>query len=186
MDRDIIPAMLPDPRTSSSAGIAAGKIGPFSCLPMPSNHPITIRRAVAADAAALSALMHASSAYRGTYAAILQGYAVTPAQVERDIVFAGCGSGRVLGFYSLANLDTEPELDLMFVADAAQGSGVGALLFNHMRDTARALGVGQVKIVSHPPAEKFYLRMGAQRVGSIAPAGRVTWTRPLLRLSIEP
>jgi GNAT superfamily N-acetyltransferase len=186
MDWDIIPTMLPDPLTSSRAGTAAVKIASFSCLPMLPAQPITIRRAVAADAAALSALMHASSAYRGAYAAILQGYAVTPVQVERDVVFAGCGGERVLGFYALANLAAEPELDLMFVADAAQGSGVGALLFNHMRDTARALGVGQVKIVSHPPAEKFYLRMGAQRVGAVAPAGRVTWPRPLLRLSIEP
>jgi GNAT superfamily N-acetyltransferase len=152
----------------------------------PAHHQITIRRAIAADADTLSTLMHACSAYRGVYAAILQDYAVAPAQVERDIMFAGCSGGRVLGFYSLANLATEPELDLMFVADAAQGMGLGALLFKHMRDTARTLGLAQVRIVSHPPAETFYLRMGAQRVGSILPSGRVTWPRPLLRLSLEP
>jgi GNAT superfamily N-acetyltransferase len=153
---------------------------------MPPAHPITIRRAVAADADILSTLMHACSAYRGSYAAILQGYAVTPAQVERDIVFAACSDDRVLGFYSLAGLATEPELDLMFVSDAAQGMGLGALLFNHMRSTARTLGLAEVRIVSHPPAETFYLRMGAQRTGSILPSGRVTWPRPLLRLAIEP
>jgi GNAT superfamily N-acetyltransferase len=153
---------------------------------MPPAHQITIRRAVAADAETLSTLMHACAAYRGSYAAILQGYAVTPAQVERDIIFTACSGERVLGFYSLASVATEPELDLMFIADAAQGMGMGSLLFDHMRDTARILGLSQVTIVSHPPAEKFYLRMGAQRVGSILPSARVSWARPLLRLSIEP
>jgi hypothetical protein len=43
-----------------------------------------------------------------------------------------------------------------------------------------------VKIVSHPPAEAFYLRMGAQRIGSIIPAGRASWPRPLLSLAVEP
>jgi GNAT superfamily N-acetyltransferase len=148
--------------------------------------PIEIRRAVPSDAAALSALMHSCSAYRGAYATILQGYAITPVQVERDMIHAGCTGAQILGFYSLAELDTEPELDLMFVADAAQGTGVGKLLFDHMRATAKTLGVREIKIVSHPPAEAFYLRMGAQRVGSILPGGRVTWPRPLLRLAVAP
>jgi hypothetical protein len=42
-----------------------------------------------------------------------------------------------------------------------------------------------VKIVSHPPAEGFYLRMGARRIGTMLPGGRVTWARPLLSLSIS-
>jgi GNAT superfamily N-acetyltransferase len=147
---------------------------------------IEIRRAAPPDAAALSALMHACSAYRGAYASILRGYAVTPAQVERDAIYAGCADGQILGFYSLAGLSGETELDLMFVADAAQGMGVGKLLFDHMLATARALGVREVRIVSHPPAEAFYLRMGALRIGTILPAGRVSWPRPLLRLAVTP
>lgn len=154
--------------------------------PMHTSHLIDIRRAAPLDAPALCALMHACSAYRGAYAAILHGYAVTPKQVERDLIYAACADGRILGFYSLAGLPDEPELDLMFVDDVAQGMGVGKLLFDHMRATARALGVGEVKIVSHPPAEAFYLKMGARRVGTILPAGRVSWPRPLLRLDATP
>jgi GNAT superfamily N-acetyltransferase len=147
---------------------------------------IAIRRAVPGDAPALTALMHACSAYRGAWSAILDGYAVTPAQVERDLVCLACRGAHILGFYSLANAGPEPELDLMFVVDAAQGTGLGARLFGHMRETARALGLTHVKIVSHPPAEAFYLRMGAQRIGSIIPAGRASWPRPLLSLAVEP
>jgi len=147
---------------------------------------VRIRRAFAADADTLTALTHASSAYDGPYRAIIHGYVVTPAQVERDEMHVALdGDGRVLGYYSLV-LDPagDAELDLLFVDDAAQGRGLGALLFAHMRDRAIARGVSRVRIVSHPPAEAFYLRMGALRAGEQAPRGRVTWTRPLLELAV--
>lgn len=132
----------------------------------------------------LSALMHGSAAYQGEYARILEGYQVTPGQIQRDRVFLAEDGGKVLGFYSLANIGVEPELDLLFVADAAQGTGVGSALFEHMCNTARDLGIGKIKIVSHPPAERFYIRMGAQTVGAKAPAGKVSWVRPILVLSL--
>lgn len=153
--------------------------------------PFAIRRAAAGDAPTLTQLMHACSAYRGPYAAILQGYAMSAAQVACDHVhLAADPAGRVLGFYALTAVDgpdsqPELELDLMFVADAGQGMGVGARLFDHMRATARACGARAVKIVSHPPAEGFYQRMGARRIGTILPGGRVNWPRPLLSLAIS-
>lgn len=153
---------------------------------MPTEAGVRIRRAAAADAAALTALTHASSAYDGPYRAILEGYALTPAQIERDLVHVAIdGDGTPLGYYSLVQgvAPQEAELDLLFVADAAQGRGIGARLFAHMRRAARALGVRRVRIVSHPPAEAFYLRMGAKRIGERAPGGRVAWVRPLLELA---
>jgi len=143
-----------------------------------------IRKAVPADAPVLTALMHASTAYGGDYARILDGYEISVAQVRRDPMFVADDAGRVLGFYSLTNLETPPELDLMFVADAAQGAGVGSQLFEHLRNTARELGISAVRIVSHPPAEHFYLRQGAQRIGVKGPSGRVSWARPILMLHI--
>jgi GNAT superfamily N-acetyltransferase len=148
--------------------------------------PFIIRRAGAADAPTLTQLMHASRAYQGPYAAILQGYAISREQIARDQVHLAAGAdGQVLGFYSLTGLGQEVELDLMFVADAGQGTGLGARLFDHMRATARACGASAVKIVSHPPAEGFYLRMGARRIGTMLPGGRVGWPRPLLSLAIS-
>lgn len=148
-----------------------------------------VRRAGPHDAEALTRLMHASAAYRGPYASILQGYAITTAQIgadhfylaERDLAERG---PQPLGFYSLALAASGAELDLMFVADAAQGQGVGAALFAHMRETADALGCAQVTIVSHPPAEAFYRRMGAVRVGTQPPSSRAPWERPILRLAV--
>ena len=154
---------------------------------MPTDPGVRIRRAVAADAGALTALTRASRAYGGPYRAMLDGYAITPAQVARDAMhLAEDAGGRLLGYYSLVHdpAAADCELDLLFVDDAAQGRGIGALLFEHLRATARALGARRVRIVSHPPAEAFYLRMGAVRTGEQPARGRVTWPRPLLELAL--
>lgn len=142
-----------------------------------------LRRATADDVAALNALMQASSAYHGQYAPMLAGYAVSAEQVARDLFFVAETGGEIVGFYSLV-IEGEPELDLMFVADRAQGSGLGAELFRHMADEARALGIDAVKIISNPPAEGFYLRQGAERIGTRRPKGRVTWAQPILYLRL--
>ncbi|MEU9719660.1 GNAT family N-acetyltransferase [Streptomyces sp. NPDC047976] len=146
---------------------------------------ITIRRAVAQDAERLTQLIQQSSAYRGRYASIISGYRLTPEYVTRHRVFAAVDAttGRTAGFYSLV-LDP-PELDLAFVADEAQGLGVGRLLIGHMLGQAAEAGLTGVRVVSHPPAERFYRRMGAQRVGTVAPVPpKVSWERPELRFTV--
>jgi GNAT superfamily N-acetyltransferase len=127
-------------------------------------------------------MMHASSAYAGDYARILDGYVVTAEQIARDHVFVAEDEA-ILGFYSLT-LAPEPELDLLFVADPAQGRGIGRLLMDHVRATAASLDVPVLKIVSHPPALSFYEASGAKRTGTKPPAGRVGWDRPILELAI--
>jgi len=145
----------------------------------------TIRRAIADDAAALTALMHASTAYHGTYRAILHGYHVSVAQIARDMIFVYELKQAIVGFYSLAYIGDDLELDLLFVADTAQGNGVGATLFQHMIRTAANQHATRVKIVAHPPALNFYVRMGAEIVGVKAPSGAVSWERPVLTMHIR-
>ncbi|WIY06836.1 GNAT family N-acetyltransferase [Amycolatopsis mongoliensis] len=142
-----------------------------------------ILRATPAQAGALTALMHASAAYQGDYASILDGYAVTPAYIAGNPTFAAMAGDELLGFYSL--LEDPPELDILFVADAAQGLGLGARLIAHMLREARARGMRDVRVVSHPPALPFYLRMGARRTGTIPAAPpKVRWDRPELRFDV--
>ena len=141
----------------------------------------TFRRATAADLPALDRLMRGVSAYHGEFAPMLDGYSLTPEQFERDIVVVAEAAGQALGFYSLI-IEGEPELDLMFVADATQGTGLGARLFRHMAAEAKARGIDAVKIISNPPAEGFYRRMGAERIGTKRPKGRITWSQPIFYL----
>ncbi|MET9932732.1 MULTISPECIES: GNAT family N-acetyltransferase [unclassified Streptomyces] len=162
---------------------------------------ITIRRATADDSRRLTRLVRGSRAYRGDYAAMVEGYQVGGSYIEHHPVFVavdggegGSGSGKVLGFYALlvdgagagagAGTGGEAELDLAFVADEAQGLGIGRLLMEHMAGQARAAGVGSVKVVAHPPAEEFYLRTGAVRTGTVPPSGHVHWERPELRYDV--
>ncbi|GGR86623.1 N-acetyltransferase [Streptomyces aureoverticillatus] len=143
-----------------------------------------IKRAVGQDAERLTALVRGSGAYRGQYASIISGYRVTADYIARHRVFMAVGAdSRLLGFYALV-LDP-PELDLMFVADEAQGMGIGRLLVEHMTDQAGEAGLSDVRVVAHPPAERFYRRLGADRVGTVAPSPpKVAWERPELRFSI--
>lgn len=143
-----------------------------------------IRRAVGQDAERLTALVQGAAAYRGAYASIISDYRVTADYIARHQVFVAVDTdGRVLGFYALV-LDPA-ELDLIFVADEAQGRGVGRLLVAHMIEQAGHAGLSDVRVVSHPPAEKFYRRLGAERVGTVAPSPpKVAWERPELRFVI--
>ncbi|MDQ1041051.1 GNAT superfamily N-acetyltransferase [Streptomyces sp. V3I8] len=146
---------------------------------------VSVRRAVARDARRLTRLVRGSRAYEGPYAAMVADYRVGPDYIESHRVFVAADGrdGHVLGFYSLVL--APPELDLLFVADPAQGRGVGRLLVAHMRSEARAAGLDRVRVVSHPPAEGFYLGVGAVHVGTAAatpPA--VVWDRPELEFRI--
>ncbi|MGV9365472.1 GNAT family N-acetyltransferase [Amycolatopsis sp. NPDC003731] len=125
--------------------------------------------------------MHASSAYRGDYASILDGYAVAPGYVETNPTFIATSGTEILGFYALV----AAELDLLFVADRAQGLGIGARLITHMLAEARSRGLESVRVVSHPPALAFYVRMGARRTGTIpARPPKIGWDRPELRFDV--
>ncbi|WP_149562748.1 GNAT family N-acetyltransferase [Streptomyces cacaoi] len=144
----------------------------------------TIRRAVARDAECLTSLIRQSGAYRGRYASIVSGHRVTAEYLARHRVFAAVdGSERIRGFYSLVL--EPPELDLAFVADDAQGLGIGRQLIEHMVGQAGEAGLTSVRVVAHPPAEEFYRRMGVERVGTVAPSPpKITWERPELRFAV--
>ncbi|MFD3523363.1 GNAT family N-acetyltransferase [Streptomyces sp. NPDC058653] len=162
----------------TDSGRAAGRRGARS-------HPaVTLRRATARDAGRVTRLVRASRAYEGPYAPMIAGYRVGPDYIETHRVFlAEAPDGRLLGFYAL--LLVPPELDLMFVADAAQGLGVGRRLVDHMKGEARAAGLTSVRVVSHPPAEGFYRSVGAERVGTVpANPPAVMWDRPELVIGV--
>ncbi|OEJ24925.1 GNAT family N-acetyltransferase [Streptomyces agglomeratus] len=144
-----------------------------------------IRRATARDAKRLTRLVRTSRAYEGPYAPMVAGYRVGPDYIEAHRVFVAVEphEDRLLGFYALV-LDP-PELDLMFVADSAQGLGIGRLLVAHMLGQARDAGITGVRVVSHPPAEGFYLSVGGERTGTErANPPAVMWDRPELLIPV--
>lgn len=127
--------------------------------------------------------MHASAAYGGSYASILDGYTITPSQIDQDVFRVAERDREICGFYSLT-FDGEPELDLMFVADRAQGVGLGSMLFQHMTGEAKRRGIVSITIVSHPPSVRFYQAMGATIIGTKPPTTKAAWSRPILTLAV--
>jgi GNAT superfamily N-acetyltransferase len=140
---------------------------------------LTIRPAVPADADVLTALMRSCATYRmAPYASVLDQVVVTGDRIGRDVAYTATDDvGEIVGFYIL--IRDPPELDMLFVSDAAQGQGIGRQLVEHMLVEARKAGLAGVRVVSHPPAEGFYRRLGAEwtdTVPVIPPT--VTWERP--------
>ncbi|MFG3340160.1 GNAT family N-acetyltransferase [Glycomyces sp. NPDC048151] len=153
-----------------------------------------IKRATGADADRVNTLIHASSAYHGEYAPILDGYRLSTEYLELHPTYLAVDEDDTLmGFYSLlvdpatlARHDFDvPELNLLFVDDRLQGKGIGRMLIGHMLDLARSEGLTEIRVVSNPPAEAFYRSVGAEWTGTVPPSPpRVTWERPELRFRL--
>jgi GNAT superfamily N-acetyltransferase len=149
-----------------------------------------IRDAQAADAPALTRLVRNSGAYDGTYRVMVASQLIDAAYLAANPTRVSVDDREeIVGFASLLvpgrGVAGEAELDFMFVADDRQGRGIGRALMADAVAVARGMGVGRIHIVSHPPAERFYRSAGAERVGEVPPAGRITWSRPLLCLDIS-
>jgi GNAT superfamily N-acetyltransferase len=156
----------------------------------PDVRDLVIRDARAADAPALTAMVRRSGAYAGEYRVMVAPLVVDAAYLQANPTRVGVdGDGVVVGFAALLlpgrGAPGEAELDYLFVADDRQGHGIGRRLLADAVRMCRQRGVGPMHVVSHPPAEGFYRAMGAVRVGDVPPTGRITWSRPLLRLDVD-
>lgn len=91
----------------------------------------------------------------------------------------------------MVQFERAPRLDRLVLEPALlradpQGRGVGRVLVDHVRAEARATGLTRVRVVSHPPAERFYPAVGAVRVGTVpAELPKVTWERPELVFTLD-
>lgn len=144
-----------------------------------------IRRAVEADIPALRAIMAGSNGYdRPEELAMIQTFAGQWWFAGDDEVWVLEDEAGLAGFHALVDGVDGWELDLFFTANDRQGQGVGARLFQHMKDRARALGAVEVLIKSNPRAADFYRRMGAVEAGSDPPSSEISWPRPKFRLPL--
>ncbi|MFD7297694.1 GNAT family N-acetyltransferase [Streptomyces sp. NPDC059897] len=141
------------------------------------------------EAPRLSALALRSKAHWGYddafMAACVDELTLRPAEVvRRRTTVAEGADGRLLGLVTLEGPPPVGELGLMFVDPDAIGLGVGRLLFEHMRETARAAGFRTVGWSADPNAVPFYEAMGGRQVG-VTPSGSVPGrTLPLMELRL--
>ncbi|WP_425833682.1 GNAT family N-acetyltransferase [Streptomyces fractus] len=144
------------------------------------------------EAARLSALALRSKAHWGYdeafMAACVDELTLHPSEVvrRRTTVAEDPETARLLGLATLEGAPPTGELGLMFVDPDAMGLGVGRLLFEHVRDTAREARFGTVSWAADPNAVPFYEAMGARHAGVI-PSGSIPGrVLPLMELSTRP
>jgi GNAT superfamily N-acetyltransferase len=150
-----------------------------------------IRQAMPDEAEQLTELALRSKGHWGYDAEFLRDCRIdltlTPEFVASSPVYVLEEQGSIAGFYSLsAEGAKEVELLHLFVEPQAIGRGFGKLLFRHAVETARGLRFHRLLIGSDPFALKFYLAMGAHRVGEVASIVRPGRMLPLLHYSLLP
>ncbi|MFJ8928412.1 GNAT family N-acetyltransferase [Streptomyces sp. NPDC102364] len=143
----------------------------------PTSPSARLRPAHPDEAERLSALALRSKAHWGYdeafMAACVDELTLHPSEVTRRRTTVAEGAdGRLLGLVTLEGAPPVGELGLMFVDPDAMGLGVGRLLFEHLRDTAREARFTRVSWAADPNAVPFYEAMGARHAGAI-PSGSV-------------
>jgi GNAT superfamily N-acetyltransferase len=152
---------------------------------------VTIRRARADEARALTELSLRSKAVWGYEASFLArcraAMTLMPQKLRAHPFYVATdGDGKPLGFYGV-----EPEtdglgLDMFFVEPDAIGQGVGRALWDHAVAIARALGHRELVVVSDPNASGFYLKMGCRTAGAVPSEIDPGRFLPVFRYGLEP
>jgi predicted N-acetyltransferase YhbS len=150
---------------------------------------IDVRPADAADLWAINTVISAAKRTwnydPGYLAAALPLLSVDESYLAKNTGFAASGPDGVVGFAAIELVgDGVALLGHLWVAPVVQHRGIGTLLFRRsIAEAARSSSV--LRIISDPPAEPFYLRQGAIRVGekpSRVPGGPIF---PVLELSLS-
>jgi GNAT superfamily N-acetyltransferase len=133
---------------------------------------LSVRRAEACDASALTAIAHAAKRHWGYPEAWVQRWrdalTLTPEYIAANACFVAADErGELLGFAALRQDAGEFWIDHVWVLPAAMGRGIGRRLFEQCEEAARRAGATRLKIEADPNAEAFYARMGAHTVGRV-------------------
>ena len=130
-----------------------------------------IRKANIHEAGYLSDLAFRSKAYWGYSDEFMEAcrddLTVTPEYIASSLVFVLEEGDMIKGFMGMELENDRCLLKDLFIEPEAIGKGYGRALWRHMIEVAKDLGVRTVTIHSDPNAEKFYLLMGAKRIGEI-------------------
>jgi GNAT superfamily N-acetyltransferase len=112
---------------------------------------------------------------------------ITPERIARGrVLVAEDGRGLLLGMGAYEPLG-EPgivNLELLFIAPPAMGTGVGRALFGAIAAAAAREGASGLRIEADPHAAGFYERLGALRTGDVPSASLPGRTLPLFEYAL--
>lgn len=129
-----------------------------------------VRRAVTADADALTATAHAAKRHWGYPESWIAQWrdllTITPDFIAANPVHVALHGEAIAGFHAILLEGERAMLEHLWVLPEHMGHGVGSCLFRHALDTAAAHGARTLTIESDPHAEAFYSHLGARRIGA--------------------
>lgn len=138
------------------------------------NDKFEIRRVEASESSQLTQLAHLAKSYWGYSPEFMLAFDEELTFHEEDLsdektLFrVGTFEGEICAFYALRfDLGNEVEMTALFVAPTMLGRGMGRRLFEHAVEQARQRGAHKMMIHSDPYAEKFYIKMGAVKIGDV-------------------
>ena len=134
--------------------------------------PIQIRPASVDERETLSELGLRSKAYWGYsaefMAACREEMTLTVEDFENPDFqpFAAEQGCNIVGYYALNKLsDTDVELEALFVDPEQIGKGIGRMMLDHAKATARSNGSTTMIIQGDPNAARFYEKAGCIKIG---------------------
>lgn len=137
---------------------------------MPADAPPLLRRARPGEAAAITAMMLRSKRSWGYsdefMSTVASDMTLAPASIETDIVEVLEQAGAIVGVMRLQRRASCAWLQDLFVDPDSMGQGLGRRLFDRAVALSRVWGYHEMQFESDPNAESFYLRLGAERIGT--------------------
>ena len=117
----------------------------------------TIRRARPSDSDELTRIAHAAKRHWGYSEQLIRLWepdlTLRPGFVARQPAYCAVERSRPVAFYALSGRGRCRELEHMWVHPRRIGSGVGTLLFAHLINRLRLMGVTRLRIASDPNAD---------------------------------
>ncbi|MEY9972139.1 N-acetylglutamate synthase-like GNAT family acetyltransferase [Lysinibacillus sp. RC46] len=145
-----------------------------------------IRTAKIQDCYLLSNLAYKSKAYWGYTEDFLQqckdDLTVTKEYIEKNPVYVMESDNKIVAFYSFTI--NELKLDALFIDPDYIGKGLGRMIWDHLLNKAKELGISEFTLDSEPNAEGFYLKMGAKNIGSTPSTVFPDRQLPLMKVNV--
>ncbi|QDQ02850.1 GNAT family N-acetyltransferase [Lysinibacillus fusiformis] len=147
------------------------------------------RRAQIGDSSILSNIAYKSKAYWGYTEDFIQkckdtdALTVTKEYIEKNSVYLVESDNEIVAFYSFDI--NEKKLDALFIEPDYIGKGLGKIIWEHLLNKAKELELNEFTIDSDPNAEGFYLKMGAENIGSTPSTVFPDRSLPLMKVKVN-
>jgi len=137
---------------------------------------VQLRRALTADADALSDLSYRSKASNGYDVDFMEAcreeLAVTQQIIADGEIWISEANGKPVGFFNIGLEKDVLEVYSLYVDPDVKRSGVGRTLWGALEERAGAMTAKAIELDADPSAVEFYTAMGCSVIGQ-APSGSI-------------